>query len=109
MEMIVVLKGKTIHDMDEFFRQRGSQLASVRTNIDVLPEFIAELESIGKLSDNKAFGWIQEMLSPEQHLRPTASSLVTSITATGNGEEGTGFCGICCVVSEEDFSDYVDE
>ena len=105
MEMIVVLKRKTIQDMDKFFTQHGSQQAFIRTNMAALPAFVAELGGIGELSDNRALGWVQEMLSPEQHLRPTASSLVASIT---EGER-PDFCGICCVSSSEDFSDWVDE
>jgi hypothetical protein len=109
MEMVVVLKGKTVQDMDEFFRQHGSQQAVIRTNMAALPEFVAELEGIGKLSDNEALSWTQQMLSAEQQLRPTASSLVTSITTFGKNGEGMGFCGICCVPTEEDLSDCADE
>ncbi|OCK74105.1 kinase-like protein, partial [Lepidopterella palustris CBS 459.81] len=109
MEMIVVLKGKTIQYMDEFFKQHGSRGAFIRTNLTALLEFIAELEGIGDLSDNRALGWAQQMLLVEQQLRPTASSLVASITALSKEGEGTGFCGICCVSSEDDFSNEVDE
>jgi hypothetical protein len=50
------------------------------------------------------------MLLEEQKLRPTASALVNQITASMATEEGSGFCGICCVLSEdEDFSDYASD
>jgi tetratricopeptide (TPR) repeat protein len=97
MEMIVVLKGKTPQDVDDFFEQHGSERIYIHANIDALPEFIAALEGMGQLSDNIAFSWVKQMLRKEQRLRPTASSLVTSILAS------TGFCGICCVDSEGDF------
>lgn len=109
MEMIVILKGKTIQYIDEFFRQHGSPQGFIRTNLTTLPEFMAELEGIGELSDNRALGWTQQMLLAEQQLRPTASSLVASITAFSNEGEGMDFCGICCVSSSEEFSDWVDE
>jgi hypothetical protein len=105
MEMIVILKGKTVQDMDEFLRHHGSRQAFIHRNIAALPEFVAELEGIGALSDNKALGWAQQMLLAEQKLRPTASSLVASITASSQAREGMGFCGICCVSCEEEFSD----
>ncbi|KAF2175478.1 kinase-like protein [Zopfia rhizophila CBS 207.26] len=101
MEMIVVLKGKTIQYMDEFFGQHGSRQVFIRTNLTALSEFIVELEGIGELSDNGALGWTQQMLSAEQRSRPTTSSLVASITAFSKEGEGMGFCGICCVSSEE--------
>ena len=105
MEMVVVLKGKTVQDMDEFFRQPGSQQAFIRTNLNALPEFATELEGIGNSLDNRAIGWAREMLSAEQRLRPTASSLVASIVSANQEEEGSMiFCGICCSFPDDDFS-----
>jgi TolA-binding protein len=109
MEIITVLKGKRVQYMEEFFKQRGSLHGFIRTNLSTLPEFIAELHKIGERSDNRALGWTQQMLLENQQLRPTASSLVALITATSNEGDTTGFCGICCVSSEDDFSDWIDE
>jgi hypothetical protein len=92
-----------------FFNQHGSRQAFIRANLDALPKFIAELEGIGRLSDNQALGWTRRMLSVEQQSRPTASSLVTSIIASDQDEGSMRFCGICCVSAEEDFSDCLDE
>ncbi|KAF1999915.1 kinase-like protein [Amniculicola lignicola CBS 123094] len=105
MEMIVVLKGRTVQDMDGFFREAGSQQAFIRTNPDALPEYIAELEGIGNPLDNCALGWTRQMLSPEQRLRPTATSLAASIIA-GQETGSISFCGICCRSPDEDFSDF---
>jgi tetratricopeptide (TPR) repeat protein len=109
MEMIVVLKGRTAQYMEEFFTQHGSQHAFIRTNPAALSEFVAELEGAGELYDNRALGWTQQMLSVERQLRPTATSLVVSITAISHEGKGTGFCGICCISPEEEFSDWADE
>jgi len=108
LEMVVVLKGKTIQDLDTFLEQHGSRQRFIRTNLAALPDLIVQLESIGELSDNLVFSWTQGMLSEERHFRPSASSLVASITDSGREDCGTGFCGICCVSSEE-FSDWIDE
>ncbi|KAF2467139.1 kinase-like protein, partial [Lindgomyces ingoldianus] len=91
MEMIIVLKGRTAQYMDEFFSQNGSRQKFIRTNMDALPDFIAELRGIGGLLDNRALGWTQGMLMLEQQLRPTASSLVASITEFEKEEERVGF------------------
>jgi TolA-binding protein len=109
MEIIVVLKGKTTQEMDEFLRQHGSHETFIRTNIVGLLEFATELEEIGNKSDNRALGWTRRMLSAEPRLRPTASSLVASIIAAHQEEGSLSFCGICCISSEEEFSDYADD
>jgi serine/threonine protein kinase len=110
LEMAVVLKGKTLDFMDEFFKQHGSQLSYVRTNSTALVELVADLMGMGRSSDNRPLRWIQDMLLVEQQLRPTAASLVASITATEKDEGGSAvFCGICCVSADDDFSDVTEE
>ena len=110
LEMVVVLKGKTIEYMENFFKEHGSQQAYVRTNTVALLKLVAELEGVGSLCDNRALEWIQRMLLTEQQLRPTAASLVASITASDKDRHGsTLFCGICCLLPDDQFFDSVDE
>jgi len=110
LEMIVVLKSRTVEYIYEFLKEHGSQQAYVRTNPDALLELIAELKDTGSLSDNRALAWVQQMLVIQQQLRPTAASLVASIiTASKEGEGNVAFCGLCCVLPDDDFSDAVDE
>jgi serine/threonine protein kinase len=110
LEMVVVLKDKTIEYMENFFKEHGSKQAYVRTNTAALLELVAELEGVGSLCDNRALGWIQLMLLTEQQLRPTAASLVASITNSDKDRrESTVFCGICCLSPDDQFSDAVDE
>ncbi len=103
MEMGVILKGKTVQDMDDFLRRHGSSEVFIRTNISAVPELIAELEGTGEEVDNRVFGWSQQMLSVEQKDRPTASGLVASIISSSTRGEGTVFCGTCCNLTENDF------
>lgn len=103
LEMTVVLKGKVAGDMDEFFKQNGTRRAFVYANMSALPPFFAELENEGDKSDNAVLGWVREMLCVQPHLRLTASALVTSIL------ESASFCGSCCLNSEEDYSDCMEE
>jgi TolA-binding protein len=110
LEMVVVLKGETMEFMEKFFKEHGSRQAYVRTNTAALLELVAELEGVGSLCDNRALGWIQRMLLTEQQLRPTAASLVTSITASDKDRHGsTLFCGICCLLPDDPFFDSVNE
>jgi serine/threonine protein kinase len=105
IEMASALKGKTMQDIDEFFRQHGSQQTYIRTNMAALPRLIAMLEEIGQPSDNIVFSWTKQMLFTKYQSRLTASSLVASITES----QSVGFCGICCASPEEYFSDWTDE
>jgi len=107
LEMIVTLKGENTQYMDDYLRQHGSEQAFVRLNAAALPQLIAHLATLGQWSDNKALEWTEPMLSVTQKSRPTASALAAQITAPIREGDSTGFCGICCVmVEEEDFSDY---
>ena len=102
--MIVILKGRTLEYMDEFFTEHGSKQMYVRSNFVAFVEFIAALQAMGDLSDNRAFAWVQKMLQTDQQLRPTAAELVTSITSISKEEGGSKvFCGLCCV--DDDSSD----
>ena len=110
LEMIVVLKGKTMGYIDEFFEQHGSEQAYVRTNYAAFLELMTGLKAVGSMSDNIVLEWIQQMLLIEQKLRPTTASLILSISSVSiAGEGGASFCGICCSSSDDDFSDAVDE
>jgi tetratricopeptide (TPR) repeat protein len=104
MEMLVILKGRTSRYMDEFYKQHGSWQSFDRLSPVALMEFVAELERMGKLSDNQVIVWTQKMLSADQQLRPTASSLVESILSSSHEGGSTTFCGICCAFDEEESS-----
>jgi serine/threonine protein kinase len=104
LEMLVVLKGKTLEDMKDFLSSHGSEQPYVHVNHAASLEFIAELERVEALSDNTALSWTRKMLQVEPQLRPTASALVASILGSGQEGERSRFCGICCFESE-DYSD----
>jgi TolA-binding protein len=109
LEMIAVLKGRTVEYMYEFLMEHGSQTAYICTNATALSEFVAELRGTGNPADNIALIWVQKMLLVPQAQRPTATSLVASIISAGKEREGNrAFCGICCVLHHDDFSDEVD-
>jgi len=107
LEMTTVLKGQAVGHVYEFLSKHGSLQGHVRTNTEGLRELVAELQKMNNPSDNVTLRWIQDMLMIQQHLRPTASALISSITAAG--ESGTGgFCGICCVLPDDVIDDLDD-
>jgi hypothetical protein len=110
LEMVITLKGETNLFMDDYFRQHGSGQAFIRFNTGAMPAFTAHLVTLGHWVDNKPLEWIEPMLLEEQKLRPTASALVNQITTSITIEGSSGFCGICCMLpEEEDFSDYASD
>ncbi|RAO73381.1 uncharacterized protein BHQ10_009393 [Talaromyces amestolkiae] len=78
LEMIVILKGKTVKWIDDFLTTHGSQWLYVRSNFAGLEELLAELEQTENLTDNEVLVWTQQMLQEKHTSRPTAASLVTS-------------------------------
>ena len=105
LEMIVVLKGRTVDYMYQFLEEHGSGQAFIRTNPTALLDLVTELQRTGNLADNIALVWVQGMLLIQQQLRPTAAWLVAAITSTNKKEGTKNFCGICCVLDDDDFSD----
>jgi serine/threonine protein kinase len=83
LEMIAVLKGRTVAYMYDFLKKHGSGLAFVRLNPAGTDALVAELKEVGSSTDNAALGWVQDMVMLPQQLRPTAVSLIASITSAG--------------------------
>lgn len=53
MEMIVTLIGKKRENLDEYFEGHESHRTFIGANLDVLPDFMAELDKTGESSDKK--------------------------------------------------------
>ncbi|KAI9862448.1 MAG: hypothetical protein M1813_004298 [Trichoglossum hirsutum] len=101
LEMVVVLKGMTIEYAKDFFAKNGTELPFVRTNQAACSRLLTELERTSSQTDNKALGWVRDMVQHDRCARPTAATLVASIVAIDST-----FCGICC--ASEDGSDSSD-
>jgi hypothetical protein len=103
LKMTAVLKGRTVAYMYEFLQEHRSGQAYVRTNPTGTNALVAEFKETGSPTDNAALGWVQSMVTVPQQLRPTAASLMASITsASQKGDRNEAFCGICCP-SPDDF------
>jgi len=107
LEMTGVLKGRTVAYIYDFLKEHGSGQAYVRTNPTGTDTLVAELKETGSPTDNVALGWVQDMVTLPQQLRPTAASLIGSITSAGQkGDGNEAFCGICCASHDEFLSDF---
>jgi serine/threonine protein kinase len=105
LEIFAVLKGRTVEWVYGFLAEHGSRQAYVRTNHVGLRELLRKLQEMKSLSDNVALGWIQDMLMMQPNLRPTAASLIASITTAGGSRNG-GYCGICCMSLDDPLDDF---
>lgn len=109
LEMVIVVKGKTIDYMKKYFEENGSKEPLICKNRVAFAGMMADLKRIGNESDDRVLEWVNDMLHVDPEMRPTAASLVTSIITADKGRGGsTVFCGICCLSSDYDVSD-VDE
>jgi hypothetical protein len=107
LEMTAVLKGRTVAYMYEFLKAHGSGQAYVRTNPAGTDALVADLKETGNPADNAALGWVQDMVMLPRQLRPTAASLMTSITSAGQkGDRNEAFCGICCASPDDILSGF---
>jgi len=107
LEMAAVLKGRTVEYMYNYLKEHGSGQAYVRTNPTGTLALITELKETGSPIDNAALVWVQDIVMLPQLLRPTAASLMVSITSAGQKGNGSeAFCGVCCALPDDFLSDF---
>lgn len=92
LEMVTVLKGKTVADMRQYFMEQTGDYR-MYNNISASEEWSEDLMEIGNEEDNIPFIWTSRMLNEEPSRRPTAALLHSKITGR---EEWVRFCGPCC-------------
>ena len=102
LEMVTILRGKTVDAMDSFLQENGRQSAAIYLNLEGAMKWFETLTSSlgGSPSDNEPLTWIKAMLVMEQHNRLKAPELFGRIAAYNDGV----FCGQCCrdIESDED-------
>ena len=98
LEMTTVLKGRSIAEMQEYFRKihGGHRFYNCR---DAIGGWIKRLCASGEESDNLPLKWVGGMLQIQPELRPSAEELCQHITNRAQKIEGEAqhFIGDCCV------------
>jgi serine/threonine protein kinase/ankyrin repeat protein len=99
LEMVTILRGKTLKQMDEFLITHGRRVAHIYDNLDAALNWFEPLQEhqSGDLIDNEPLSWIKAMLNNELFNRLTADELYDTIAALGNR-----FCGSCCFDADSD-------
>lgn len=94
LEMVTVLKGKTVEDMRRLFRAR-SENHYFHANHEGILEWMEQLQDCAPTTDNPVLGWVKSMLQPDQATRPTAAELTDDIVEISTRCRVL-FCGSCC-------------
>jgi serine/threonine protein kinase/ankyrin repeat protein len=106
LEMVTVLRGKTLKQMEEFLVAHGKHVIPIHENLDAALNWFEALQEHpgGSPIDNEPLIWIKVMLNRVPHNRPTADELYDKTVAFG----GVQFCGRCCLDGDSDSDDYED-
>jgi serine/threonine protein kinase len=107
LEMATVLKGKTVGEMRDFFKEKSGNYR-IYANLTSVPEWQDILRSSGAPKDNAPLDWVSQMLQEAPDARPTAAKLTTDITTTCAAEH-VPFCGPCCMEELESSGDEGDD
>ena len=102
LEMVTVLRGKRIADLDSFLQSNGHRQVAIHLNLDAAMNWFEQLQKYGSGSpiDNEPLSWIKRMLNRVQSNRPTAAGIFQDIVAFHDGT----FCGPCCSDAESSSS-----
>ncbi len=100
LEIITVMRGKTIGEMREFFRSNGLGGTYVRTNASAAEMWTRELHSQEGI-EREPLGWFKDMTSLNRTERPSALQLLDRIKSS---RKPHSFIGKCCM-SNTDESD----
>ena len=95
LEMVTLLRGKCIAEMDKFLQSNGTRHTEIHLNQDAAMNWFEQLQTHGTGStiDLEPLSWIKLMLNREHPNRPSAAALYQDIAAFHDGM----FCGRCCL------------
>ena len=102
LELITVLKGKTVEFLKVYFTQNGNGEPFIRDNELATDQIIEELKAFGQAVDNVPLLWTRYMLQHDQNRRPTAATVMNwAITPDPQLGPQPCFCCIYCTDGEE--------
>lgn len=106
LEMVTIIKGKSLLAQKTFFETNGTKETYFRLNIEAIKMWTTKLEMEGLFSDNAPIDWISRMLLENRNHRPTAQALLRDIlNYRPTRDSVSSFCGTCCKTSDEAMED----
>ena len=100
LEMITVLRGKELTEMDAFFKTQGSHQTAIYANLESAMNWFEVLRSSSEGSplDNEPLVWVKKMLNRVRENRPSAEVLYEEII----NFQDSSYCGKCCRDTDTD-------
>ncbi|KAL8983160.1 MAG: hypothetical protein Q9205_002523 [Flavoplaca limonia] len=104
LEMITVLRGRSVLKMRKFIANHGTRYPCVYGNGPATTQWFEELRLSGRgpVSDNEPLSWIKDLTQPEPQRRPKPWALTSQIRSSVSS---IAFIGICCA-DEDEVHDY---
>ena len=102
LEMCFILKGRTVHDMRQYFKKIHDTYKFFQC-FPAIQAWSEELWKLGSESDNPPLYWAALMMHRDPDSRPSANDLCGEITR-GSGKtdsESKLFCGECCYIGSD--------
>jgi serine/threonine protein kinase len=105
LEMVTILRGQSLADMDIFLHDRGIRRTAIHDDMDALMKWCETLRTLqnGPVIDCEPLAWIKDMLNLQHAKRPSAADLCERI-ALLDGE----LCGRCCSGEDDDSDSDID-
>ena len=94
LEMVTVLKGETVQNMQKLFIDR-TDISHFHANGEGIAIWTEKLQAVPQVVDDAAVGWAVKMLQQDKAARPTAAELLGEMTVE-SARRGILFCGPCC-------------
>ena len=102
LEMVTLLRGKGIVEMEIFLQSNGTRRTEIHMNQDAAMNWFEQIQMHGTGSqiDIEPLSWIRRMLNREHSNRPSAAAVYQDIATFHDGM----FCGRCCLDAESSSS-----
>lgn len=102
LEMCSILKGRTVHDMRQYFKKLHGKYKFFQC-FPAIQAWSGELWNLDSESDNLPLYWASLMMDRDPDSRPSANDLCGEITRRigKTDSESKLFCGECCYIGSD--------
>ena len=102
LEMCSILKGRTVHDMRQYFKKLHDTYKFYQC-LRAIQAWSEELWKLGPESDKRPLHWAALMMHRDPDSRPSANDLCGEITRRigKTDSESNLFCGECCYIGSD--------
>ncbi len=102
LEMLTVLQGIPLSELQDFFASRGTCQRAYCLNEETVPQWLHNLRETARRKaadcDDGPYQWINQLLQHDREARPSALAMAFQIANHVAADHGPSsrFCGLCC-------------